>query len=112
MNTAVFYDLIWTKGESAIEQGVKNMRTPKNAIAGGYGTFRVAIPAEVTLVLKNEHGLKYYNIIAAIKSVTGRRKMSEKLINTIRNGMTNETFEINQYGGITNLREIIEKATL
>ncbi len=111
MTTAFFEDLIWQKGDSAIEQGVKNMRTPNNAIAGGFGTFRVSIPAEVTLILKTNNGLRYFNIIRTIKAVTGRKKMSEKLINTIRNGMMNETFEINQYGGITNLREILEKTT-
>ena len=49
------------------------------------------------------------NIIKAIRSVTGRQKMSEKLINNIRNVMRDEVFEINDIGAITNLRDILEK---
>ena len=103
-----FIDLIWEKGDSTIIQ-TGDRKPPKNPIAGGFGTYRVSIPAEVILIIETERGSMACNIIKAIRSVTGRQKMSEKFIDNIRNVMRDEVFEINDIGAITNLRDILEK---
>lgn len=109
MKTGRYYNLIWEKGDTTIETGIKGGGRPNKAIAGGFGTYRTRIPAEVILFLITESGETLaYNIIATIRSVTGRTNMSEKLINNIIREFEGQTFEIGNNGGITNLRDILE----
>ena len=94
-------------------QGVQDNRTPYNAISGGNGSFIVVTePAKVILELQSPYGFEKFDIINDIKFVKKRKRMSQKLINTLKEGMKGKVFSINQYGELTNIRAILKSIKL
>ena len=113
MLMATFINLIWKKGEVQLMQGVQGNRTPYNAISGGNGSFIVVTePAKVILELQSPYGFEEFDIINDIKYVKKRKRMSQKLINTLKEGMKGKVFSINQYGELTNIRAILKSIKL
>ena len=94
MLKAKFYDLTWQKTETALVQGVKGNRVPRNALYGGRGSFVVVTePAKVILELETKYGIEAFNIIKEIKDVTGRKNISEKLMRILRAELQDKDFE-------------------
>lgn len=113
MAIATFRNLIWKKGEVQLLQGVPGNRIPCNAISGGNGSFIVVTePAKVILELESLYGFEEFDIINDIKHVTKRKRMSQKLINTLKEGMKGKVFSINQYGELTNIRAVLKSIKL
>ncbi len=106
---ARFVSLEWQKGYGELVQGVKNNEVPSNAIRGGNGSFICVWPSSVILKIQLENGSQNEkNIIWVIKKATGRKRMSEKLIENIRQTLKEiDTFELDSRGYIVGLFEIL-----
>lgn len=74
-----FKDLEWKPGDSALVQGVKNNRVPRNAIAGGNGSFICRVPAELILTVTTPQGTEISrDIISVVKRVNDWQKLSQQ----------------------------------
>ena len=108
---AKFIDLSYKPGESPyLVQGIKNGKTPKNAIAGGNGSFVVkGNSSKLILTVKTESG-KYIsiNIINIVRKVLNRSRITEKLCDRLELTFSSESFKVSEKH-ITNLEEIISK---
>ncbi|MBP3801863.1 MAG: hypothetical protein J6I85_07590 [Clostridia bacterium] len=99
---AKFVSLRWIKGEPAhLVQGIKGNKTPKNALKGSNGSFIVAgSPTEIILTVELENGnVCRYDIYRQILLETGRKKMSQKLFDTVESKFEKTTFEYDEKTG-------------
>ena len=71
-------------GKSQLVQGVKKGTRPKNAVAGGNGSWIIREPAKVLLKVKDEHGK--FNVVDITKDV-------RKLFNATQKCMTKARVE-------------------
>ena len=97
MQHAIFYKLVWEKGEGAhLVQGVKNNQRPSRALYGGNGSFMVAgSPARLYLTVKGDDGKYYRNeIYSRVMNATNRKRMSDKLYDTIYSQLEKADFSV------------------
>lgn len=108
---AKFIDLNYIAGSApSLVQGIKGGMTPRNAIAGGNGSFVVkGTPSQLILTVKTTEG-KYIqlNIINTVRNVLNRSRITEKLCDKLENTFSSAKFEVSN-GCITNLDEIISE---
>lgn len=84
MQKATFRQLRWIKGTGGVERGIKGGRIPRNAIAGGNGTFVVTTPAELLLSFTNEDGRNVtVDIIRQVRDYTGWQRMNAQRVAAI-----------------------------
>lgn len=105
---AEFVSLTRIPGTSHLKQGVKGGRTPRNAVAGGNGSFIVAERAKVILTLKHEGKQFQKDIYYDIKDVTSKR-ITDNLCCKLENAFENFNFTVED-GEFTNIDEAIECA--
>lgn len=107
-NFAKFVSLTKIPGSSSVKQGVKGGRTPKNAVAGGNGSFVVYERAKVILGLKFNGAYFSKDIYFAIKDCTSKR-ITDNLCSKLEDYFKDFKFKIRD-GEIINLEEAIEAA--
>ena len=108
---ANFLELIWIPSQIPyIETGVKNGKTPKNAIKGSNGTFVIAEPPQLILVLSlDKTGLTVRkDIYRDVKDLTSKR-LTKNFRKRLEEVFENSTFIFDE-GELTNLDELIEEA--
>lgn len=105
---ANFVSLKKISGSSHVKQGVKGGRTPRNAVAGGNGSFVVYERAQIILLLKFKGAYFSKDIYYAIKDCTSK-KITDKLCSKLEKGFKDFKFKIRD-GEIANLEEAIEYA--
>lgn len=108
---AKMVDLKWKKCSPArCVSGIKGGYRPPQAVAGGYGTFIVIDePAQIHIVMEDEHGRRYDSgdIISDIRRIMCWQKITENRVNQLRSALSNRVFEIDSYGRIYNLAELL-----
>ena len=107
---AFFYDLEWNKGSTKLVQGIKDGRRPRNAIAGGNGSFICSTPAELILSVETtDRRVCKYNIISLARGVNGWQRINEKRYRQIKEKLERiERFEIGSDGYILGLAGCLE----
>lgn len=82
-------------GPATLKQGVKNMKTPKGAVGGGYGTFVMpGEPPQVNVYFDN--GRKCVDMYPVIKEnicAAGRSRVTEKYCEQICKPIIGTQFE-------------------
>ena len=106
---AKFISLQKTSGSSSVIQGVKGGRTPRNAIRGGNGSFRVYDRGEVRLTLEYNGNRYSKDIYLDIKEATGGKNITDKLCSKLESAFENFNFTVED-GKFTNIYEAIESA--
>lgn len=89
-------------GKSQLVQGVKRGHKPKNAVAGGNGSWIVKEPASVILKVVDEHGKhNVINVTSAIRKkihVIDGKTMSKTRVEDIINRILNTEVELTDDG--------------
>jgi len=92
-----FYSLIWNKADVPyLKQGVKGNRRPKRAMYGSNGSYMVAGEnPQLHLFVKGEDGEIYrFNIYGRVLKETGRKHMSQKLYEKVKQNFETAIFVI------------------
>ena len=99
---AKFVSLRWIKGDPVhLAQGIKGNKTPKNALKGSNGSFIVGgMPSEIILTVEVDSGEVYsMDVYRRILLETKRKKMSQKLFDTVKEKFEETTFEYDKKTG-------------
>ena len=97
---AIVYDYSYTKSSTSYRTGVKGGRRPRGAVAGGNGSFYVATPPVITLLVKSEDGKKRRldisdEISTYIHGYLDKR-VTEKQVSRICQGMLGASVELSE----------------
>ena len=105
---AKFEKLTKIPGDSKLVQGVKYGRVPRNAVAGGNGSFIVAERAKLILTVRTEEGKCIQkDIYLEVKDHTSKR-ITPRFRDEIEATMQNFNFIV-EGEDILNLDEVLEK---
>ena len=106
MKYAKFESLVRVPGTTKFVQGIKNGRTPKNAVAGGNGSFIVGQRGQLILSLRDEDdSLLRKDIYHEVKKYT-QRKITDNFCYRLIGMMNPFEFKV-ENGNIINLDEIL-----
>ena len=110
MANASFKNLNYEHSTSGVRGGFKNHYTPRNALYGGNGTFRLYTPSELTLTLHSDDGKIIRKEISSLfKNVNGFQKLSDKRVDALESKLKNvDHFEVDDNGYIVGLKDIIK----
>ena len=105
-----FRNLKWEKGDAKLVQGVKNNKTPKNAVKGGCGSFICATPSSLILEADSADGYYHsWNIINQAKAVNNWERLSENRVNSLRDKLrAHKEFEVDDNDLIKGLAKLVK----
>lgn len=107
MKEAKFLSLQKITYPAVLEQGIKNLKTPKNAVNGGNGSFIVKKPTKVILkVITEDNKIISQDIYFDIKNVTTKR-VTDRLLENIKLTLKDVIFNV-ENGYIKNIKQILE----